>query len=243
MKGKETFMTRARQIAGETRRFSLRGGPGVAGKGRATTVVLTMAIWTALSGGSVAQSAWSTYSGKKANISYELPSTWQVEGEAAMEKTGFLTDPYPGYALLAGAEPAKLDGVPNPPSGYAFSETPWPWFAVIVETGNSAAPPPEDAYELAPEGEATLQQQQGLEPSVVSLAKPLAVSSGGLRGSWDRSEVIVPGAGDIEMDEVVYTKGDTVWMTMAGCTVSCYDAYAATLNRVIGSVKVGASSD
>ncbi len=201
--------------------------------------LLTVLTWTALSGVSVAQSPWTQYSCRKAIISYELPSTWQVEKQATLEKARYLSYPYPTYALLAGAEPAKLDSVPNPPSIYAFSETPSPWFTVLVVTGKSAAPSPEDAYELAPEGEMTLQREQGLHPTELSLTKPVQVSSGGLRGSQDRSEVIVPGAGDMELDEVAYTKGETVWMTMAGCTLACYNANAVTLTRIIDSVKVG----
>jgi len=202
--------------------------------------LLTVLMWAALSGSSVAQTRWAQHSCKRAFISYQLPSMWQVESEATLEKTGYLSDPYPTYALLAGAEPTKLAGVADPPSVYAFSETPSPWFMVLVTTGTSAAPAPQDAYELAPEGEVTLQQEQGLDPSVVSLTKPVEVGSGSMHGSQDRSEVIVPGAGDIEMDEVVYVKGGTVWMTMAGCTVACYNANALTLSRVIDSVKVGA---
>jgi hypothetical protein len=210
-------------------------------KARCVTAFLTLSVWAALSGSSAAESSWAEHSSKGALISYLLPSTWQVESEATLEKARYLSDPYPSYALLAGAEPPELAGVPNPPSVYAFSETPSPWFMALVTTGAAPAPSPQDAYELAPEGEMTLQQEQGLEPSVMSLTKPVEVSSGDVHGSQDRSELIVPGAGDIEMDEVVYAKGHTVWMTMAGCTVACYDANAFTLTRVIDSVKVSAA--
>jgi hypothetical protein len=44
---------------------------------------------------------------------------------------------------------------------------------------------------------------------VISLTEPEGCQFRSLRGSEDRSEVIAPGAGDIELDEVVYTKGDT----------------------------------
>ena len=77
---------------------------------------------------------------------------------------------------------------------------------------------------------------------MLSLTEPEGVSSGGLRGSEDRSEVIVPGAGDIELDEVVYTKGDTAWIAMAGCTVACYNANGVSMNSVISSVKVGTAA-
>ena len=118
--------------------------------------------------------------------------------------------------------------MPNPPSVYVFSEAPSPWFLVLVEAGTAPAPSPERAYELAPDGEVTLQEEQGLSPSVMTLTKPLDVTSGGIRGSEDRTEVIVPGAGNIELDEVVYTTGHTVWMAMVGCTVACYNANAVT---------------
>ena len=131
---------------------------------------------------------------------------------------------------------------PNPPSVYVFSEPPSPWFTVLVEAGPAPAPSPEKAYELAPEGELTLQEEQGLSPSVKSLTKPVDVSSGGIRGSEDRTEVIVPGAGNIELDGVVYTKGHTVWMAMVGSPVACYNANAVTLSRVISSVKVGTAA-
>ena len=222
--------------ASRLRRRSNGGTPrtravGSAPKNASSMAALfTVLMWAALSGSSVAQTRWAQHSCKRAFISYQLPSIWQVESEATLEKAGYLSDPYPTYALLAGAEPAKLAGVPDPPSVYAFSETPSPWFMVLVTTGTSAAPAPQDAYELAPEGEVTLQQEQGLDPSVVSLTKPVEVGSWSMHGSQDRSEVIVPGAGDIEMDEVVYAKGGTVWMTMAGCTVACYNANAFTLS-------------
>ena len=67
-----------------------------------------------------------------------------------------------------------------------------------------------------------------------------SIRSGGLQGSDERSEVIVPGAGDIELNGVVYTKGKTVWMALVGCTVACYNSNAFTLGQVIGSVKVRA---
>ncbi len=159
-----------------------------------------------------------------------------------MEQTGYLSAPYPAYTLIAGAEPARLAGVPNPPSGYALSETPSPWFMVLVETAASPAPSPGTAYQPRPQGEVTLQEEQGLRPSAISLAKPESVGSGGLRGSEVRSELIVPGAGDIERDEVVCTKGDTAWIAMAGCTVTCYNANAVTLSSVISSVKVGTAA-
>jgi hypothetical protein len=199
----------------------------------------TLAIWAAaLSAVSAAHGPWSQYSCQKELLSYQLPSAWQVQNEGTLEKTGYLSPPYPAYTLIAGAEPATLAGVPNPPSDYALSETPSPWFMVLVETATSPAPSPGTAYELAPEGEVTLQEEQGLRPSVISLSEPEGVSSGGVRGSEDRSEVIVPGAGDIELDEVVYTKGDTAWIAMVGCTVACYNTNAVTLSSVIGSVKV-----
>ena len=185
---------------------------------------------------------WAEYADSTGLISYELPTAWQVVNEHNLAKIGFLSVPYPTYVEIAGAEPAELDGVPNPPSNYAFSETPSPWFMASVMTGASAAPPPNDAYQIAPDGEVSLQQQQGLAPTVVSLTKPVAVSSGGLRGSDDRSEVIVPGAGDIELNGVVYAQGKTVWMALVGCTVACYNANAVTLGRVIGSVKVRPST-
>lgn len=52
--------------------------------------------------------------------------------------------------------------------------------------------------------------------------------------------LIVRGAGDIELNGVVYTKGITVWMALVGCTVACYNSNAFTLGQVIGSVKVRA---
>jgi hypothetical protein len=144
--------------------------------------------------------------------------------------------------MVAGAEPATLAGVPNPPSGYAFSETPSPWFTVLVETGTSPPLSPHEAYRLAPEAELILQRSAGLDPQVTSLTKPVDVSSGGLHGSQDRSEVVVAGAGDIELDEVVYVKGDTVWMVMSGCTVTCYEANSVTVGQVINSVRVGTAA-
>ena len=195
-----------------------------------------------LSAGGVAHSPWSQYSCEKELISYQLPSAWQVQSEHTLEKIGYLSAPYPAYSLIAGAEPATLAGVPNPPSDYALSETPSPWFMVLVETATSPAPSPEKAYELGPEGEVTFQEEQGLNPSVVSLTQPRDVGSGAFRGSEDRSEVIVPGAGDVELDEVVYTEGHTAWIAIAGCTVSCYNAHAATMSRVIDSVKVGTAA-
>jgi len=202
----------------------------------------TAVMWAVLSASGIVQSSWAQYSSTSDPISWELPSTWRVQSEYNLEKTGYLQAPYPTYTLIAGAEPAQLDGVDNPPSVYAFSETPSPWFMVLVERGTSAVPPAAEAYELAPEGEMTLQEKEGLEPRLVNLTKPANVSSGGIRGSQARSEVIVPGAGDIELDEVVYAKGHTIWMTMAGCTVACYNANAGTLSRVIDSVKVGTAA-
>jgi hypothetical protein len=201
---------------------------------------LSLAVGAAaLSASGVTHSPWSQYSSEKVLISYQLPSAWQVENEQALENTGYLSAPFPAYTLIAGAEPATLAGVPNPPSDYALSETPSPWFMVLVETAASPAPSPEKAYELGPEGEMTLQEEQGLDPSLVSLTQPIDVGSGAFRGSRDRSEVIVPGAGDIELDAIVYTKGRTAWIAIAGCTVACYNAHAATMSTVIDSVKVG----
>ena len=199
--------------------------------------------WRTVGGrGGVVQNEWILHSSKRELISYRLPPAWQLQNGDILERIGYLSAPYPVYALIAGAELATLDGVPNPPSVYVFSETPSPWFTVLVEAGTAPAPSPEKAYELAPEGELTLQEEQGLSPSVKSLTKPVDVSSGGIRGSEDRTEVIVPGAGNIELDGVVYTKGHTVWMAMVGCTVACYNANAVTLSRVISSVKVGTAA-
>ncbi len=214
--------------------------------GRALAVaisVTSISTWaTTQATTALAQVRWAEYSSEAGRISYELPSAWNVQNEHSLQKAGDLSAPYPTYTLIAGAEPATLSGVPNPPYGYAFSETPSPWFLVVVKTGTSAAPSPSNAYQLAPDGEASLQEQGGLAPRVVSLTQPLDVSSGGLQGSEDRSEVIVPGAGDIELNEVVYAKGQTIWMAMVGCTVACYNANAAQLTQVIDSVKVGTAS-
>lgn len=196
----------------------------------------------ALSAGGVAHIPWRQYWCEKVLISYQLPSAWQVQNEHTLENIGYLSPPYPAYSLIAGGEPATLAGVANPPSVYALSETPSPWVMVVVETAASPAPSPERAYDLAPEGEMTLLEGQGLDPSLVRLTQPIDVGSGAFRGSEDRSEVIVPGAGDIELDEVVYTKGHTAWIIMAGCTVACYNAYAVTMSRVIDSVKVGTAA-
>jgi hypothetical protein len=203
----------------------------------------TVAVWAAgLLAVSAAHGPWSQYSCEKELLSYRLPSAWQAESELNLEQSGYLPAPNPAYTLIAGAEPATLAGVPNPPSGYALRETPSPWFMVLVETATSPVPSPETAYELAPQGEVTLQEEQGLDPNVTSVTKPEAVSSGGLRGSEDRSEVIAPGAGDIELDEVVYIKDHTAWIAMAGCTVACYNSNAVTLSSVIGSVRVGTAA-
>jgi hypothetical protein len=204
-----------------------------------TTAASLMAISVAPAA-AITPHKWVQYSDGTGLISYQLPSTWSVVSEHSLVKIGFLSAPYPSYVVIAGAEPAELDGTPNPPYNYAFSETPSPWFMTSVMTGISGAPPPKDAYEIASEGEVSLQRQQGLAPTLVSLTKPVAVRSGGLQGSDERSEVIVPGAGDIELNGVVYTKGKTVWMALVGCTVACYNANAFTLGQVIGSVKVRA---
>jgi hypothetical protein len=202
----------------------------------------TAVMWAVLSASGIVQSSWAHYSSTLGPISWELPSTWHVQSEYSLEKNGYLQAPYPAYTLIAVAEPAQLDGVDNPPSVYAFSETPSPWFMVLMESDTSSAPPAAKAYKLAPEGEMTLQEKEGLGPRLVSLTKPANVSSGRIRGSQDRSEVIVPGAGDIELDEVVYARGRTVWMTMVGCTVACFNANAATLSMIIKSVKVGTAA-
>jgi hypothetical protein len=196
-------------------------------------------IFAVLAATVVTQSSWREYSNKTGLISYQLPSGWQAENEHNLEKAGYLFAPYPTYEVIAGAEPRTLAGVPNPPADYAFSETPSPWFMAFVVTGRTPAPLPAVAYKLAAEGEMTLQQQQGLNPSLVNLSAPEDITSGGVRGSEARSEVIVPGAGQIELKEVAYTRGDTVWMALVGCTVACYNANEATLNQVIASVKVG----
>lgn len=203
---------------------------------------LAIFIMAVVASTGVAQSHWARYSNKTALISYDLPASWQVESEHNLEKAGYLFAPYPTYELIAGGEPAILVGVPNPPTAYAFSETPSPWFVAVVETGASPAPLPSVAYELAPEGEMTIQQEQGLDPSLVNLSEPAAVYSGGVRGSEDRSELMVPGAGEIELNEVGYARGNTVWEAMAGCTVACYNANEATINQVIDSVRVGAAA-
>ena len=97
---------------------------------------LTVAILaTALSAVSAAHGPWAEYWSQKELISYQLPSAWQVQDEHSLEESGYLSAPYPPYTLIAGAEPATLAGVSNPPSGYALSETPSPWFMVVVETG------------------------------------------------------------------------------------------------------------
>ena len=115
---------------------------------------LTLAIWAAaLSAVSAAHGSWSQYSYGRELISYQVPSTWQVQNERSFEEIGYLSAPYPAYTLIAGAKPVTLAGVPNPPSGYALSETPRPWFVAVVETATSPAPSPERAYELAAEGE------------------------------------------------------------------------------------------
>ncbi|HXW80887.1 MAG TPA: hypothetical protein VEJ84_15400 [Acidimicrobiales bacterium] len=200
---------------------------------------LAIFIMAVLAATGVAEGHWSRYSNKTAMISYELPSSWQVENEHNLEQAGYLFGPYPTYELIAGGEPATLGGVPNPPGVYAFSETPRPWFMAFVDTGASPAPLPSVAYQLAPDGEMTLQREQGLEPSLVNLTEPADVYSGDVRGSVDRSELVVPGAGEIELNEVGYTKGNTVWEAMVGCTVACYNANEATINQVINSVRVG----
>jgi hypothetical protein len=190
----------------------------------------------------VAQSHWSRYSDNTAMISYDLPTGWQVENEHNLERAGYLFAPYPAYELIAGGEPATLAGVPNPPAVYAFSETPRPWFVAFVETGTSPAPLPSVAYELAPEGEMTFQREQGLDASLVNLTGPKGVYSGDVRGSMGRSELIVAGAGEIELNEVGYAKGSTVWEAMVGCTVACYNLNEPAINEVIHSVRVGTAA-
>ncbi len=175
-------------------------------------------------------------------ISYELPASWQVQNEHYLEKIGFISAPYPAYISIGGAEPPELDGVANPPNNYAFSETPSPWFMASVITGPAAAPPPADAYRLAPDDEVRVQEQQsGLVPAVTSVTRVVDVSFGGLKGSEDRSEIVVPGAGAIELNGVVYAKGKTVWLLMVGCSVTCYNANAVAVAKVIDSVKVTAT--
>jgi hypothetical protein len=209
----------------------------------AVSLASLVCIWVVLSGGTAfGNSSWLRYSDQALRISYVLPTAWRVQSEQDLEKDRFLSGPYPTYVLIAGAEPASQDGVPNPPSDYVFSETPSPWFMILVEALPTVAPSPHDAYRLGPDGEVTLQEEQGLDPVVVGLTKPVEVASGGIDGSEDRTEVIVPGAGDIELNEVVYTKGKTAWITVVGCTVACYNANVNTLATVINNVRVGTVS-
>jgi hypothetical protein len=213
----------------------VRQGPVAAG-----AVASLIAIWVvSSSGGAFGQGLWVHYSDPVARISYELPYQWQVQGEQDLEKENYLSAPSATYVLIAGAEPASLDGVANPPSVYAFSETPRPWFMVLVEPLTGRALAPKDAYRLAVAGEVVLQEEQGLDPIVVGLTKPADVSSGGLDGSQARTEIIVPGAGDIELNEIVYTESKTAWITMVGCTVACYNDNAGTLAAIINDVNVG----
>ena len=204
---------------------------------------LTLAIWAAaLSAGGVAHSPWSQYSCDKELISYQLPSAWQVQNEHNLEKIGYLSCALPrlhpdrgggaGDAGRCAQSPFCLHPIRNPQS-------------LVHGPGRDRhvpAPSPEKAYELGPEGEMTIQEEQGLDPSVIDLTQPRGVSSGGIRGSEDRSEVIVPGAGSIELDEVVYTKGHTAWIAMAGCTVACYNANSVILSGVIRSIRVGTAT-
>jgi hypothetical protein len=207
----------------------------------AATAIFSIPIWVAPPPAAALSAHDVPRSGNRALISYQLPASWQVQNEPYLEKIGFISAPYPVYISIGGAEPPELAGVPNPPNNYAFSETPSPWFMASVITGPSAAPPADDAYRLAPDDEVRVQEQQsGLVPVVISLSHVLDVSSGGLKGSEDRSEIVVPGAGDIELNGVVYAKGKTVWILMVGCSLTCYNANAATLAKVIDSVKVAA---
>ena len=76
-------------------------------------------------------------------------------------KIGFLSAPYPSYVVIA--EPSLQNWTAHPilptimPSLKAS-----PWFMTSVMTGVSGAPPPNDAYEIASEGEVSLQRPQGL---------------------------------------------------------------------------------
>jgi hypothetical protein len=212
--------------------------------GAAAAIVVTLIFACAAPGPAMAfaRNSWTRYSNGIGLISYQLPSSWQVQSEHDLETFSYFSSPYPTYAVIGGAEPATLDGVANPPSDYAFSETPSPWLMVLVVTGASAAPSPEEAYQIAPNGLLTLQVQQGLDPRIMEVTKPIDVSSGGLEGSEDRTQVVVPGAGDLELNEVVYAKGKTVWIAMVGCTVACYNANAVTLRQIIDSVTVGTAS-
>jgi hypothetical protein len=207
----------------------------------AAVAIFSMPLWLAAQPATATVAHRVPRADNRALISYELPASWQVQGERYLEKIGFISAPYPVYISIGGAEPPELDGVANPPNNYAFSETPSPWFMASVITGPAAAPPPDDAYRLAPDDEVRVQEQQsGLVPKVLSLSPVVDVRSGGLTGSEDRSEIVVPGAGNIELNGVVYAKGKTVWLLMVGCSLTCYNANAATVAKVIDSVKVSA---
>jgi hypothetical protein len=101
---------------------------------------LTLVTCAAPSFAGVPHDPWSHHACQAELISYELPSGWQIRGEVSLKKSGDLTPPFPAYVLIAGAEPATLAGVANPPSSYAFSEPPGPWFMVLVETRKLATP-------------------------------------------------------------------------------------------------------
>jgi hypothetical protein len=208
----------------------------------AATATFSIPIWVAPQPAAAVVAHGLPRSNNRALISYKLPASWQIQNEPYLEKIGFISAPYPAYISIGGAEPAELDGVPNPPNNYAFSETPNPWFMASVITGPAAAPPPGDAYRLAPDDEVRVQEQQsGLVPAVMSLTHVVDVNFGGLKGSEDRSEIVVPGAGAIELNGVVYAKGKTVWLLMVGCSLSCYNANAVTVARVVDSLKVTAT--
>jgi hypothetical protein len=212
---------------------------------------------------SMLSSSWLSYSDRDGLVSYELPSSWNVQTEPDLESSQVISPPYPAYMLIAGDEPAILSRAafestygeacptgpqghtcPYPPSDYALHPVGQPWFEVLVTTEPvEELPSVAQAYDAFPTYIEELWEMEGVRPvKGVDLTKPVEVHNGGLAGTQARIEIEVKARPSTEVNSEAFVKGNEVWMVIDGCTVSCYDQNAHELGNIINSVRVGTAT-
>jgi hypothetical protein len=170
---------------------------------------------------------------KPAQIAFDIPKTWGIDNEQVLFRQGFVVAPLPLFASVASPAPV--------PSHNAFNPSSVPWLFVTVETDDNLLPPSE-LYELAPEYLEYLADNSPVATtSVRSLVAHHPVHVGGLNGSAAALTVTSP-EGRTSIDEVAYEKGDRLWLTIAGCSASCYQINQKTITQIIDSVRVGAEA-
>jgi len=208
------------------------GGALTGRRSRLLGVVGALVLGTALA----ACSDGHVVSSESQQLYLKVPSTWTVFGEHELSKDGAFGSLFSSAPIFA----AIAFGAKHARPGDAFTPTGYPWAIVVVRPLSTA-----EQSQMSLNGlrdvlfNVDTLQTEGA--NVQSLTTPSLLVKGSLHGTLVAYEIQGSEASSAlayEQETWVNSATNKVWVLMAGCSPSCFQAQQPVISRIVQSFLV-----